>query len=356
MAGISLQDLIFDEPWLVVDILIKPESAANLPQNSAQYCNPERPVSYIIGPALHRRWEIMLLPGENPKEMEAPERVWALLADFLTPQDGHLWRAAAYRFHALVAQTWRQGRVLIAGDAAHQQPPFIGQGMCQGLRDVSNLAWKLARVLKSDSSPALLESYTQERKRHVEQLTGRVKEIGQMVCERDPQKAALRDAQSLAQGGGRPPVITRQEIIPTLENGVLDSARSPASGHLAPQPAICIDGGEILLDKLTGTGWRLLFDADALSPRQAAGLSSHALPVSQAFITAEASKAGQDEIWLETESVFTNWVRQLGAVAVLVRPDHYVFGSAARLEAVQALLDDLHQQLNPPETRQRNVA
>src|SRR4029077_12803732 len=84
-----------------------------------------------VGPALHRRFEIMLLPGEDPRAMEQSDSVWRLLARWLTPDDATLWRAASYRFHALVASKWRVGRVFLAGDAAHQQPPFIGQGMCQ---------------------------------------------------------------------------------------------------------------------------------------------------------------------------------------------------------------------------------
>ncbi|KJF70052.1 bifunctional 3-(3-hydroxy-phenyl)propionate/3-hydroxycinnamic acid hydroxylase, partial [Agrobacterium arsenijevicii] len=208
LSGMKFEDLVFDEPWLVVDVQVHDASLGKLPQTSAQFCDPARPTSYIMGPKNHRRWEIMLLPGEDPREMEKPENVWRLLSPWLTPQDGDLWRAAAYRFHALVADEWRRDRVMIAGDAAHQQPPFIGQGMCQGLRDVSNLVWRLDRVLKGQSSDALLDTYTVERKRHVQALTGKIKAIGQTICERDPVAAAARDARILAEGGGQPLVIT----------------------------------------------------------------------------------------------------------------------------------------------------
>src|SRR4029077_9737326 len=112
-----------------------------------------------VGPALHRRFEIMLLPGEDPRAMEQSDSVWRLLARWLTPDDATLWRAASYRFHALVASKWRVGRVFLAGDAAHQQPPFIGQGMCQGIRDVANLVWKLEHRLQGRSGEALLDTY-----------------------------------------------------------------------------------------------------------------------------------------------------------------------------------------------------
>ena len=200
---------------------VEPHALAGLPQNSAQFCDPARPASYIVGPGNHRRWEIMLLPGEDPLQMAQPDAVWPLLSKWLTPEDGELWRAAAYRFHALVADDWRRGRVFIAGDAAHQQPPFIGQGMCQGLRDVANLLWKLDRVMRGQSSPRLLDSYTVERKRHVRTLTGKIKAIGQTICERDPQAAHERDASILAAGNGQPLTVTRQDIVPPLEAGLL---------------------------------------------------------------------------------------------------------------------------------------
>ena len=104
----------------------------------------------MIGPKNHRRWEISLKPGEDPQQAATPEGTWALLSRWLTPEDGELWRQASYRFHALVAERWRAGRVFVAGDAAHMQPPFLGQGMCQGMRDVANLAWKLAAVLRGE--------------------------------------------------------------------------------------------------------------------------------------------------------------------------------------------------------------
>ena len=178
---IAFEDLVFDEPWLVVDLQVDPAALGKLPETAAQFCDPSRPTSFIIGPGNHRRFEIMLLPGEDPREMEDPGQVWRLLAKWITPDDATLWRAASYRFHALVAREWRRGRVFLAGDAAHQQPPFIGQGMCQGIRDVGNLVWKLDRVLKGQSGAGLLDTYAEERSEHVRQLTTRIKAIGHVI-------------------------------------------------------------------------------------------------------------------------------------------------------------------------------
>ena len=131
LAGIALQDLDFDEPWLVVDVMVNDQGLAKLPKVSVQYCEPDRPCTLVIGPGRHRRWEISLKEGEDPQLMATPTETWRLLSRWITPQDGELWRQSSYRFHALVATQWRRGRVFLAGDSAHMQPPFLGQGMCQ---------------------------------------------------------------------------------------------------------------------------------------------------------------------------------------------------------------------------------
>ncbi|WP_270937134.1 bifunctional 3-(3-hydroxy-phenyl)propionate/3-hydroxycinnamic acid hydroxylase, partial [Falsiroseomonas oryzae] len=259
--GIGFEDLAFDEPWLVVDLRVTPAGLAKLPVNAAQFCDPARPITYIVGPGNHRRFEIMLLPGEDPQAMQQPEVVLRLLSRWLTPGDAELWRAASYRFHALVATEWRRGRVFLAGDAAHQQPPFIGQGMCQGLRDVANLAWKLAAV-RDGAAEALLDSYAVERGRHVRTLTARIKAIGRQICERDRDAARARDAALIAQGGGRAPVVTRQEIVPPLEAGLMATPAHPAQGSLFPQPWVRSGEGWARMDRVTGGGWRLFVAAD----------------------------------------------------------------------------------------------
>lgn len=314
--GIAFEDLVFDEPWLVVDLLLTAE-APNLPPTAAQFCEPARPISYIVGPGAHRRFEIMLLPGEDPATMQAEASVWHLIARWLTPDRATLWRSASYRFHALVAAEWRRGRIFLAGDAAHQQPPFIGQGMCQGLRDVSNLAWKLAAV-RDGADPALLDSYGEERGAHVRALTARIKGIGRQICERDVTAARARDATLLVQGGGRPPVLTRQEIVPPLEAGFFDARPHPACGTLFPQPALRRGDGWVLMDRIAGHGWRLvLAQGSVLLP----GLSVVSL-----------------DSLTERDGILAAWFTRHGVLAALLRPDHYVWGVAADAAALDALL------------------
>lgn len=307
--GIGFEDLVFDEPWLVVDLLLTGD-APRLPPTAAQFCDPARPISYLVGPAAHRRFEISLLPGEDPAAMQQEANVWRLIARWLSPDEATLWRAASYRFHALVASEWRRGRIFLAGDAAHQQPPFIGQGMCQGLRDVSNLAWKLAAV-RDGADPALLDSYGAERGAHVRALTARIKAIGRQIGERDPAAARARDAALLVQGGGKPPVVTRQEIVPPLETGFLDTVAHPARGTLFPQPVLA-DG--TLMDRRHGHGWRLVTTAPA-----------------PGAITL-------DEL-AERDGILAAWFTRHGVTAALIRPDHYVYGVDNDVAALLARYD-----------------
>ncbi|MBS0451045.1 MAG: bifunctional 3-(3-hydroxy-phenyl)propionate/3-hydroxycinnamic acid hydroxylase [Proteobacteria bacterium] len=324
--GIEMLDLDFDEPWLVVDVLVNAQGLARLPKVSVQYCEPERPCTLVIGPKNHRRWEISILPGEDPKEVATPEHTWKLLSRWLSPEDGQLWRQASYRFHALVARQWRQGRVFLAGDAAHMQPPFLGQGMCQGIRDVGNLSWKLAAVLQGEvggqHAQALLDSYGAERQAHVRELTSRIKAVGAVICERDPAKARERDARLLQECGGTVRDTPRQDILPRLECGLLSAQPSAARGSLFPQPLL--QGQR--MDEVAGHGWRLVLAQDVDAPN--AALLASPMTVVQL--------GGQDD----PEGVATGWFRRFECVAALVRPDNYVFGIARSAAEVAVLMQE----------------
>ncbi len=329
LAKISLDDLGFDEPWLVVDLMVNDEALAKLPRVCAQYCDPTRPCTYIIGPGNHRRWEIMLNAGEDAREMEREEKVWPLLSRWLTPEDGRLWRAGSYRFHALVAERWRDGRVFIAGDAAHQQPPFIGQGMCQGVRDVTNLCWKMVGVLRGEANDALLDTYERERSQHVRTLTERIKHIGAAICERDPEAARLRDEVLLKQGGGAAPIVTRQEIVPPLQAGLIAREYGPAAGTLFPQPHISTANGTVLLDEIAGIGWRLFWD----------GRAAREIPEVERY-GVRAFALGGDH-FEDTEGIAAAWFAQHECKGAIVRPDHYVYCGLRELSMAGEVCRDL---------------
>jgi 3-(3-hydroxy-phenyl)propionate hydroxylase len=334
-VGIALQDLGFDEPWLVVDVRVNEAGLARLPRTSVQYCEPERPATFVIGPGNHRRWEISLKPGEDLQAAATPARTWDLLSRWITPRDGELWRQASYRFHALVAEPWRERRVFLAGDAAHQQPPFLGQGMCQGVRDVANLCWKLKAVLQGEvagpQAQDLLDSYGIERSKHVSDLTATIKAIGAVICERDPARARQRDAALLAACGGVVPDTPRQDVLPRLAAGLLSRRENSARGTLFPQPAMAAaDGSTMLLDEIAGAGWRLVLAAGFAHAGQRETIESLGLK----------HVALGEPGWREAGTIAAGWFQRHGCHAALVRPDHYVFGVAGDAASLEALLDE----------------
>ena len=331
LLSAKLEDSSFDEAWLVVDVRVNARGLAKLPAVSVQYCEPERPCTLVIGPGNHRRWEISLKPGEDPQQVATPQGTWQLLARWITPEDGELWRQTSYRFHALVAERWRHGRVFLAGDAAHMQPPFLGQGMCQAVRDVTNLAWKLIAVVRGEvtgaAADALLDSYGLERKAHVQELTRRITAVGALICERDPARARARDARLLAECGGVVEDTPRQDLLPRLESGMLFPRTSSARGTLFPQPLLAAEHGDdrpVLMDERFGCGWRLVLDGT--------------LPPPAAPLPGLRVIAFETDTCRELEGVVAGWLRQHACHAALVRPDHYVYGVASTLLELSELL------------------
>jgi 3-(3-hydroxy-phenyl)propionate hydroxylase len=299
-VGGGMIDFQFDEPWLVIDARVLP--GARTPEINLQICDPKRPTTCVLmGPGRHR-WEFMLLPGETPDQVLDDDFIQSLI----TPWDCgpvELERKAVYRFHGLMANRWRNGRVLLAGDSAHQMPPFAGQGMCSGLRDAANLAWKLQAVL-AGAPEALLDTYQTERAPHVRAIIEQAIGMGRVVCTLDPVAAAERDRGMLAQeaGGARPLPPARAA---SLTSGcVLDG--TTGAGALFPQPTT---EGQRLDDVLHDGAW-------LLSRTTWPGASD----IATVMTLEDASLA-------PFRKALTDWLDREGADAVLVRPDRYVFGT-----------------------------
>lgn len=337
LADLPREDLGFDEPWLVVDVLANARGLEKLPKTSVQYCEPARPTTYVICTGAHRRWELRLLEGEDPAAMEKPENVWRLLSRWITPEDATLWRSASYRFHALVGARWRRERVFIAGDAAHQQPPFLGQGLCQGIRDAANLGWKLARRLRGTAGDALLDTYGPERAGHVRKLTGIIRAIGGLIGERDPAKAEARDNRLIAEAGGTIVPVPRQDLMPALDCGFVSAAPHAARGTLFPQPWIAGKSGRQRLDDVAGGGLRLVTVSGApLAGDLRDGMA--ALGGSAIRVLDRPPAAG--EAFVESDGVLRDWFARHGVAYALVRPDNAVFGVAADHPGALALIGE----------------
>ena len=149
--------------------------------------------------------------------------------------------------------------MFLAGDAAHQTPPFFGQGMCHGMRDVANLAWKFAAVLRAARRPALLDTYQSEREPHVRAVISAAIAAGRYICERDPAAARERD-ETLRAAMGKPAPASASDLIPPIRAGIVDAddEARPGTGARFIQPFVDVAGRRMLLDDATGGGFVLL--------------------------------------------------------------------------------------------------
>ncbi|WIW43700.1 bifunctional 3-(3-hydroxy-phenyl)propionate/3-hydroxycinnamic acid hydroxylase [Bradyrhizobium sp. 62B] len=298
--GSGMDDLGFHERWLVIDVLLK-RARDDLGDYSLQHCDPRRPATYVRGTGTRRRWEITVLADEDSHEIAQPAKVWELLSRWVTPDDAEIERAAVYTFHSVIAKQWRHGRLLLAGDSAHQTPPFLGQGMCAGIRDAANLAWKLDAIIRGAATADLLDTYQSERLPHVREFIELAIRLGGVINTKAIEAG-------LAAGEARENAPVKLEVRKPLLGPGLAPHDMPLAGDLAPQFELR-DGSRS--DDRVGYGHALLV-ADA------AGLSSRpALVQAELKILASDDSAGIGE-----------WLSRHGIIAALVRPDRYVRGAA----------------------------
>lgn len=291
-CGIGFADLGFEEPWLVVDTIV--QDYARLPKVNLQICDPARPTTCVLMGHGRHRWEFMLLPGEDADAITSDAALERLLEPWDVKGAVTLERRAVYTFRARIADRWRKGRVLLAGDAAHQTPPFAGQGMCSGLRDAANLAWKLAVICREGASDALLDTYQEERAPNLRATIDMAVMMGRTVCIADPSAAAERDRQMIAARAAGAALDGNLSYPPITSGLVLEG--SAGAGSYFPQPVA--DGQR--LDDVLGMGHWLLSRQCLDEPRLA-----------------------------PFRAELGDWFDRYDAEAVLVRPDRYVFGTGS---------------------------
>ena len=326
-AGIESRSLGFDQDWLVADVELRRD--VELPRIPRQVCDPERIVTLIPNVRRHRRWEFQLKPGETRDEMERPERVWELLSPWLAPDDAELIRAVVYTFHGSTAGGWRDRRLFLLGDAAHQMPPFMGQGMGSGIRDAANLAWKLGLVLDGKAPDSLLDSYETERRPHAEDVVEWAVSCGRLI-----------DAFAAHEGGMGPEPSDEEKRsayggnrnLLALRGGVLQADPPPGApvGEIFPQTR----RPGLRLDDFYGERFALFAKS-----KPAGSLSAESL----AFL--EMLDARLFEIADVDDELGALALGFSGFHAVVVRPDRYVFGVAAEAEALDPLVRELKQRL-----------
>ncbi|MZD09877.1 bifunctional 3-(3-hydroxy-phenyl)propionate/3-hydroxycinnamic acid hydroxylase [Streptomyces sp. SID5785] len=313
--GIGDDDLGFDQRWLVVDVRCALDLDAW--DGVHQVCDPHRAGTYMRVGQDRYRWEFRLLDGENASDFEGIPDLRPLIGPWTrtVPDTGlELLRCTEYTFRARVARRWRDGRVFLAGDAAHVTPPFIGQGLCTGLRDAYNLAWKLAAVLRADADPALLDSYEEERRPHATTMIRRAKGMGQLMT-----------------GGGRIASLARRHLIPALARSqavrrtLLDSRTPPLTPgtRISRSTPRAVRGALLPLVRLAGPGGEPVLVDEILGERT----TVVALPGTDLA----AVPGGHPSAWLTVdpggdggERLLARWLLDAGVGWVRVDPDRVV--------------------------------
>ncbi|WP_281497524.1 bifunctional 3-(3-hydroxy-phenyl)propionate/3-hydroxycinnamic acid hydroxylase [Ornithinimicrobium sp. F0845] len=330
--GLTMTDLEFNYDWVVVDVIEHDQHEYDPPYY--QVCKPERPFTVVPGGPGRRRWEFMVLPGETAADFEAPARIWELLEEFdVRPDNADLIRYKVWRFQARYLDEWRKGRVAIAGDAAHLMPPFAGEGMCAGLRDVMNLSWRLDLILQGVADVDLLDSYGAERGPHARWFIDFSVGLGQVICVSDPDEAAQRDTTLMAALAEQLKTGPVQPYDARLGPGAWDE-NSPGGGFPSWQGAVVHQGVVGRFDQVVTRGWGLLSTHDAGQPTP----ESRGLVERMGGVAVTVGPPGSGADVLDVDGVYESWFAELGAEHILTRPDFHTAGAARRGEDVDALV------------------
>lgn len=341
ILGQEFKGKTFAEDWLVVDAKQLP-----IPIDHVEFlCDPHRPTPHMVAPGGRQRWEFKLNPGETREQMEHPDMVKQLLHPWTKGQDVEIERVAVYRFHARVADKFKVGRVFLVGDAAHITPPFVGQGLVAGLRDVANLAWKLSWVCHGLADPALLDTYDQERRPHAKAMINLAKMMGRLVMPSN--HAAAFVTHGLMRVMTRIPRLRRLfenlEIKPRnrfASGCFVKPVRSARLARGEQMPQVWLKpqaGGEVMLsDDVLGTGMVMVgFGVDpsaGLSPALVQAWSASGGRFAQINPRGPMARTSSLALWEDFGGNLMPSVVPVGWVAV-VRPDKVVMHDGPCSEA-----------------------
>lgn len=341
--GIAMHGESNPQPWLVIDTI---DHHLDKQMDCRFFCDPKRPGMTIRKQHSERRWEWMLMPGEERETLLDDKNIRAIIAPYTDAASVEIYRKRVYDFHAIIAESWRDGRVFLAGDAAHMTPPFAGQGLNSGFRDVTNLFWKLAAVIKGQADPVILETYELERRQHAWELIETALNLGAQIQPIDPQQAAERDA--LFESLNKDPAamqalqddMASSLLARSVDQGLaLEANGDSISGKLLIQPEVTNAAGEtVLLDECLGSGFSIigyncnpaeLLEPDTLSLWR--GMDATCVAMST------QPRRGSGDWVIDKNGELGDWIGADGASVLLVRPDKFCMAAATASDADKKL-------------------
>ncbi|MCP5170331.1 MAG: bifunctional 3-(3-hydroxy-phenyl)propionate/3-hydroxycinnamic acid hydroxylase [Hahellaceae bacterium] len=348
--GLDFDGQTYAQDWLIVD-------ARNVrkPITDVEFlCNPQRPVPHMIAPGGRERWEFMLKPGETSEQVLKPAFIRELLKPWANQGELDIERTAVYRFHARVAHEFRRGNVFLVGDAAHITPPFVGQGLCAGLRDVANLGWKLAWVISGLANEEILDTYDRERRPHAKAMIDLARAMG-LLIKPNTRLAALATA-NLVKGLRQVPLVrdlfNDLKIKPKnrFQQGLF-VARSKLSrldrGNHLPQVLLRQSGQEglwsddVLGDKMTLMGFGVNPEA-LVSPTQLKKWKAAGGTLVQIAHRGQTPGANTTcPLWEDLTGALVPELAPVGWLAV-VRPDRVIMHDAPATEADRMVVEALN--------------
>ncbi len=342
LLGIDMIGESNPQPWLVIDTR-DPHLADRL--DCRFFCDPRRPGMTIRKRNGERRWEWMLMPGEDRQFLLEDDNIREIIAPYTDVSQVEIYRKRVYDFHAIMAEKWRDGRVFLAGDAAHMTPPFAGQGLNSGLRDVSNLSWKLSAVVNGRAHRHILDTYEPERRDHAWELIETALHLGEQIQPIDPQQAAERDA-FFAEVNRDPAAVQalqdeifKSVLCRSVENGlVIGAGPESSAGRLLVQPEVELGGVTALLDDYLGSGFAVVgYDcnpATVLSER----LLHQWRNLGASIVQIDPGMRGTTgEGVVDKDNAIGAWLSESGPHIILVRPDRFCMACAAPVAAEACL-------------------
>ena len=322
MLGVGQIDYHATHRQLITDIVPFVENESLQGRDTFIRGGIRNPLTFVPIAAPRLRFELMLRPDDDAVEFERIEKAHEMLAPWFTPDQYRILRSDVYEWRSLIAEPWRVGRVLLAGDAAHTMPPHLGQGMCSGIRDATNLAWKLARVVRGVSPLGLLDSYETERRPHVETYVVLAAQMANQIEQ--------MEVPGLGQADDEPETTKIGTLRPRMGAGVRAGHSDQLAGTLSPQPSL--REGRLMDDAV---GYRFAVVAD---------------PACLDAVT-QATRTRLEEldvaVLCESTGGLADWIGGVDAGAVIIRPDRYVYGSASTGPELDALVAELEATLAP---------